>query len=236
MPESASDRPTNGHEKLYLFSKSPDYFYDEEAVAQPIADMSRVGEVRGNTGHSRRGVDKANQIGEGSGEMKSTKKLRDVWTFNPATFSGAHFATYPLGLIEPCVKAGTSAKGVCSECKAPYVRKTEVVDRQVAGGSRSIPENSRGAYRDRQGQSQHDREGLTQSQSKTVGWEPTCDCNSDVEPAKVLDPFSGAATTGIAALKHGRKYIGIDVNEEYIELSKKRIKEHSEVPTNHSFW
>jgi len=236
MPESAEDRPTNSHEKLFLLSKSKDYFYDGEAVSQPIEDMSRVGEVRGDTGHSRRDTDMANRIGEGSGVMKPTKKLRDVWTFNPAIFTGAHFATYPEGLIEPCVQAGTPEKGVCSECHAPYKRKTETVSRQVGGGASSIPEDSRGAYTERQGDSQHDREGLTESQSQTVGWEPTCDCDAEAERATVLDPFSGAATTGIVALKYGRKYIGIDVNEDYNDMAKERIREHSDVPAHHDFW
>lgn len=236
MPESATDRPTNSHEKLFLLSKSADYFYDEEAVAEPLADPSRAGSQRGKYEHAQRDVEKANQIRPGQGKTGTSRKLRDVWTFNPASFDGAHFATYPLGLIEPCVKASTSAKGVCSECHAPYVRTTEVVEREVAGGSRSIPKDSRGAYRDRQGQSQHDRDGLTQSEKETTGWEASCDCDAEIEKATVLDPFSGAATTGIAALKHGRKYVGVDVNEEYIELSKKRIREHGQVPTNHSFW
>jgi hypothetical protein len=178
----------------------------------------------------------ANRIGEGSGVMKPTKKLRDVWTFNPAIFTGAHFATYPEGLIEPCVQAGTPEKGVCSECHAPYERKTETVSRQIGGGARSIPEESRGAYREKQGESQHDREGLTESQSQTVGWEPTCDCDAEAERATVLDPFSGAATTGIVALKYGRKYIGIDVNEDYNDMAKERIREHSDVPAHHDFW
>ena len=239
MPQSAEDRPTNSHEKLFLLSKSKDYFYDEEAVAQPIADQSRIGEVRGNSGHSARGEERVNQINPGQGVMKPTKKLRDVWTFNPASFSSEgteHFATFPLGLIEPCVKAGSPEKGVCLECGAPFERKTEVVDRKIAGGSRSIPEESRGAYKDRQGQSQHDRNGLTQSKTKTKGWKPTCDCDAEPKPATVLDPFSGAATTGIATLKHGRKYIGIDVNENYNELAKERIRDHKEVPADHSFW
>lgn len=37
----------------------------------------------------------------------------------------------------------------------------------------------------------------------------------------VLDPFSGSGTTGLAAAKHGRRYVGIDLNAEYLELSLK---------------
>lgn len=52
----------------------------------------------------------------------------------------------------------------------------------------------------------------------------------------VLDPFSGAATTGVAALKLGRKYIGVDLNSDYHDIAKKRIREDNEVPANHDFW
>lgn len=52
----------------------------------------------------------------------------------------------------------------------------------------------------------------------------------------VLDPFSGAATTGVAALKLGRKYVGVDLNSDYHDIAKKRIRENDEVPANHDFW
>jgi DNA modification methylase len=237
MPESAGDRPTNGHEKFYLLSKSPDYFYDEEAVAEPIADTSRIGEVRGNTGHSARDEEKVNQIDPGQGVMKPTKKLRDVWTFNPASFTDEHFATFPLGLVEPCVKAGTPAHGVCSNCGAPYERETES-DVELRSGSGKAGREPEGKHEGRQettSGSYDVRMGGT-PKTKTVGWKQACDCDASVKPATVLDPFSGAATTGIAALKHGRKYIGVDVNEDYNELAKKRIREHKDVPANHNFW
>lgn len=52
----------------------------------------------------------------------------------------------------------------------------------------------------------------------------------------VLDPFSGSGTTGVAALKHGRKYVGVDLNEKYIELAKDRIRNSDDVPVQHGFW
>ena len=166
MPESASDRPTNGHEKIYLLSKSKDYYYDEEAVAEPTEYPTGTREDVQSGGFDSKYEDEesAREGDEAFRAIQDTKKLRDVWTFNPASFSEEHFATFPLELVEPCVKAGSD-------------------------------------------------EGDT-----------------------VLDPFSGAATTGIAALKHGRKYTGIDVNEDYNELAKDRIRNRKDVPTNHSFW
>jgi len=63
-----------------------------------------------------------------------------------------------------------------------------------------------------------------------------CVLAGSAEGDTVLDPFSGAGSTGIAALKNGRKYIGVELNEDYIELSKDRIRNHEDVPTNHNFW
>jgi site-specific DNA-methyltransferase (adenine-specific) len=40
----------------------------------------------------------------------------------------------------------------------------------------------------------------------------------------ILDPFCGSGTTGVAAVRLGRKYIGIDVSEEYLQISKKRLE------------
>lgn len=57
-------------------------------------------------------------------------------------------------------------------------------------------------------------------------WIPTCTCEgASIVPCTVLDPFNGAATTGVVALKEGRRYIGIELNPDYIKLSEERIKE-----------
>ena len=64
-----------------------------------------------------------------------------------------------------------------------------------------------------------------QSESKTIVWKPGCDCDAgDPVPCTVLDIFSGSATTGLVALKLGRKYIGIELNPDYQELALKRIE------------
>ena len=59
--------------------------------------------------------------------------------------------------------------------------------------------------------------------SETTGWQPTCDHDAEPVPATVLDPFCGSGTTGVVALRHGRSFIGIELNPEYIELARKRI-------------
>ena len=63
------------------------------------------------------------------------------------------------------------------------------------------------------------------SNGKTLGWQPTCKCNAgDPIPCTVADPFSGSATTGLVTLKLERKYIGIEISGDYIDLSIKRIE------------
>ena len=57
----------------------------------------------------------------------------------------------------------------------------------------------------------------------TKGWQSTCSCDADNVPQIVLDPFFGSGTTGYMAQKLGRRWIGIELNEEYIKIAKKRL-------------
>ena len=47
---------------------------------------------------------------------------------------------------------------------------------------------------------------------------------STEEGQVILDPFCGSGTTGVESVRYGRKFIGIDVSEEYMEISKKRLE------------
>lgn len=82
QPESVKDRPTRSHEYLFFFSKSERYYYDQEAVREPS---------------------------NGNGLMRNR---RTVWNVNTEAFLGAHFATFPNTLVEPCILAGTE----CGDC------------------------------------------------------------------------------------------------------------------------
>ena len=55
------------------------------------------------------------------------------------------------------------------------------------------------------------------------GWKPVCSCNADTVPATVLDPFVGSGTTLAVAQRLGRKGVGTDINDEYLELAQKRL-------------
>ena len=175
MPESVTDRPTKAHEYVFMFAKSARYYYNAEAIAEPVASATtarlaqnvagQVGSERGNGGAKTNGAMKA--VGPRFGGTKSgnddspesrTKSgneyvstgranKRTVWTIPTVPFSAAHFAVYPPELIRPCILAGSQP-------------------------------------------------GDT-----------------------ILDPFSGSGTTGMVATQEGRKYIGIDLNKDYLDLS-----------------
>ena len=135
MPEAVKDRPTKAHEYLFLLAKSQRYFYDFEGIAQPSA----------SPGEERPGR---------CWIQPATRNKRSVWTISnggKAAFPGAHFATFPTKLVEPCVLAGCPEGGV------------------------------------------------------------------------VLDPFCGSGTTGVVALRADRRFVGIELNEQYVEMARRRI-------------
>ena len=149
--------PQNPNTHMFLLSKSERYFYDHEAVKERATSASPAG----NKTHKY--VD-AYEAGEGeqhrtkaglmalTGVVWETRNKRTVWEVATAPYAGAHFATFPPKIIEPCVLAGS-------------------------------------------------RPGDT-----------------------ILDPFNGSGTTGIVALKHGRKYIGCEINPEYVALTMPRLE------------
>ena len=128
-------------------------------------------------------------------------------------FKGAHFATFPVKLIEPFIKTGTSEKGCCSECGAPWAR---VVERSTDGPSRT-------RNRREVGRESTKGEFPQNSRLETIGWSPTCEHDSDPIPATVLDPFAGAGTVGLVAQRLGRSSVLIEISKEYALMAGDRI-------------
>ncbi len=142
---------------------------------------------------------------------------------NPSGFSEAHFATFPPKLIEPLILAGTSEYGCCAACGAQYQRDTSIDYTNPGNRSTNGPRSSERKHLP------HGTAGYEQRLEKittTVGWQKTCKCKTDeIEPCIVLDPFSGAGTTGLVALMHRRRYLGIELNPKYIKIAEKRLRE-----------
>ena len=115
MPENIKDRCTKAHEYIFLLSKRPKYFFDNEVIKEDC-----VGKDERKWADS---YEKAGSIkqGETNANIKRTKRYskddsfkrnkRSVWTVTTKPFKGAHFATFPMDLIEPCVLAGCPVGG-----------------------------------------------------------------------------------------------------------------------------
>ena len=166
MPESVTDRCSSRHEHLFMFSKSPRYWFDLDPIREPVVteraqalSCARDSKEADVPGQSMRQHRSARTHGKAeSAALAPTGKRHDaqdprgknpgdVWMIPTQPFSEAHFATMPPALAERCIQAG---------CKP--------------GGT-------------------------------------------------VLDPFSGSGTTGLAASRHGRRYVGTDLNSDYLDLS-----------------
>lgn len=143
MPESVTDRLSTRHEHLFLFTKSPRYWFDLDLIREPhTSTPDRAGAT------ALRGQSAIRPTGPNSGAYSvGGHNPGDVWSVATRPFSEAHFATMPPALAERCVMAGCKPHGT------------------------------------------------------------------------VLDPFSGSGTTGYAAAKHDRRYVGIDLNADYLDLS-----------------
>mgnify|MGYP001559023733 FL=1 len=111
MVESIRDRPTRSHEYIFLLAKSQKYYYDYESVKEPAIHEGRV--VKKYSADARNGT---SQDPRYTGFLKHDtlirgRNRRDVWAVTVKPFKGAHFATFPPDLIEPCILAGSRKGG-----------------------------------------------------------------------------------------------------------------------------
>ena len=106
MPESVKDRCTKSHEYIFLLSKNKKYYYDNESIKEPAKDWGTRDRTNGKYHNKGTGL----QPHSGLTKSYEKKNKRSVWTVNKKPYKGAHFATYPPELIEPCILSG-SEKG-----------------------------------------------------------------------------------------------------------------------------
>ena len=112
MPESVTDRCTKAHEYVFLLSKGPRYYFDAEAIKEPAVTFGRQAPAV-SSGPKHAAVDRS-LIGpprNGDSYDRETRNRRSVWTVATKPFKGAHFATFPPDLIEPCILAGCPVGG-----------------------------------------------------------------------------------------------------------------------------
>jgi DNA modification methylase len=224
MPESCLDRPHTAHERIFLFSKKEKYYYDAEAVKEPATGGA----------HSRGRGNNPKKLAAVKGEVRANESFdtpylvemrhrRSLWSGPNQAWEGAHFATFPEWLIEPCVLATPSQ--TCEHCGKGWVRIVEHSDPIPTG--RGGSHKQRELIRERRGETSLATSAIANGalrQTKTLGWKPGCKCqgNTGAGRAVILDPFAGSGTTGQVATRFGRRSILIDLNPEYIEQAEQR--------------
>jgi DNA modification methylase len=190
MPESVTDRPTKAHEYLFLLTKRGRYFYDNEAVRESVtgnAHSRGTGvnpkarkwpsgwdpDDHGRAGNGRfRPKQNESFSGAVSGAVRA-RNLRSVWEIATQPYPGAHFATFPEDLVVPCIKAGTSDRGCCPECGAPWQR---VVERSHENPGNRTTNGPRSTDR------RHETAGFSvrlETRTETAGWQPDCWCGGE---------------------------------------------------------
>ena len=145
------------------------------------------------------------------------RNRRDVWRIATQHTPYAHFATFPEKLVEPCIRAGTSERGCCPVCGAPWRRVTERGENTGKNGRYDASETTL-----RNDAAKHSGR-IGETPVYTVGWQPSCACGTEeTVPCVVLDPFVGSGTVSLVAHGLGRSSVGIELNEEYIDIIKSR--------------
>ncbi len=229
MPSSAKDRFTVDFEYLFFFVKNKEYYFETQYEPH-LTQEKRIGIVRNREYNynsklnamnkkryslrEKRGGDKNPDFYNSLGRNKRT-----VWTINPKPFKESHFAVYPEELCETPIKAGCP-EFVCVKC-GKAKEKIEEKEYEQLG---KITENEK-SKDPRQGNNFGTRRlGRARISNIINKGYISCSCNTEFTGGIVLDPFFGSGTTGLVALKQNKKFIGIELNNSYISIAKKRLK------------
>lgn len=207
MPASVRDRLACRWEPVFLLTRSPDYFFDLDAIRIPASSTlnrpSRTGaatKYHSVDGKRPAWSGPAAGINSGLAAMKARgetshplgKNPGDWWIIPTASYRGAHFATFPPALVERPLQA-TCPERVCRRCGTAWRRARAA--QQL--GSLAVLGQLR----------------------------KSCACQDRAwQPGIVLDPFMGAGTVGVVATRLGRRWIGIELNPDYAEQARERIE------------
>ena len=234
MPSSAKDRFTVDFEYLFFFVKQKKYFFEAQYEPQLESSIKRYQyEFPGYPGdiYPNEKRDSPNNF-NGNRMIEGGRNKRTVWSICPQPFPEAHFAVYPEELCETPIKAGCP-EFVCKKCGKA---KEKLYDYEKEG---LVKCNARGELRPNTGEDIHFTKSMGYKEKynsipKFKGY-TNCNCNTGFKGGIVLDPFIGAGTTVIVALKQSKQFIGFEINKEYIEIANKRIKPYLEQTNIQSF-
>lgn len=236
-------RHTRAHEFIFMCTKKMNYWANQEAVRDA---QQGDGRKRGCVVSNKRATNIEHRAHYGVQDT-GKRNPRTVLTPKPSSYSGAHFATFPPGLIAPLIRASTPARccPVCGSGWSPVVERTGHINKRETA---HVPGNS---------STKTDSTGWDYLASATGQYRPTCTCHAPhdfrslgqtsrdtgedllrcdrcgvanwTEPARqpchepgiVFDPFLGSGTTAMVARELGLKWIGTDLSFEYLDLQAK---------------
>jgi DNA methylase len=189
-----------------------DTFYDATAIEED--GVYPAGTQAGKGSRKRSDSERVNSRPPEYATYTGKRNKRSVWWETTVPFADAHFATMAPAIATTCILAGSSERGCCPACGAPWSRILERTAMVIARSERTHE----------LGRTRTSGTMLEPPTSKMIGWRPTCDCPAtDPVPCTILDPFAGAFTTCLVANRLQRDAIGIELNPEYIEMAKRRI-------------
>jgi DNA modification methylase len=217
MPTSVTDRLTNTYDVVYHLVKQRLYHYDLDAIriehtttqSRPASPSSgKRPEWAGPLAGSNSGLHRPRPGGI-PGSIRG-RNPGDVWRLPTASYKGAHFATFPSGLVERPLLA-TCPLRVCTKCNVPWRHgpgKVFVLGKRMPAGRDKHVRRYPGRWQ-------------VLRQPGPIG--PDCDCVAPGRPGLVLDPFFGTGTVGQVAERHGRDWLGIELNSAYADLAWQRL-------------
>lgn len=213
MPSSVKDRFTVDFEYLFFFVKSKKYFF--ETQYEEIAEISKKDRRKDRGRFSYKG--KLSKAPEGIqrdmlGINSYGRNKRAVWKITTKPFKESHFAVYPEELCETPIKSGCP-EFICNQCGNAREKIIEIISGKGEGKSYDAGRPDGYIMDGRNRKSEHIDKGYT-----------SCSCNVGFSGGIVLDPFFGAGTTGLVALKQNKQFIGIELNPEYIKIANKRLE------------
>jgi site-specific DNA-methyltransferase (adenine-specific) len=247
-PSSAKDRFLPDFEKIFFFSKQKHYFFAQQF--EPSTNPGRLRRPKAGLSGDKFKYGAAKGMAVINPETAEASMLRVllngrnkrcVWRVPTGSYNGAHFAVYPPALIETPIKAGCPEM-VCNKCGKPRNRVVEQRELRPEEWTEELREKLRragadlhGGYSGRNrknypanvgGASDRKRRTLKAMRSvmETKGY-TDCGCNAGFSPGIVLDPFMGSGTTAIVALRQKRRFLGIELNPDYIEMAIERIRD-----------
>ncbi len=188
------------------------YYYDWFGVREKGKEPA--GKVLAKSSPERAAEGMVNSTPTGGRVSTGSHNMRDVWTFSPGRNTDSHFAVFPEELPRRAIHMGSSPKGACADCGAPYERilhnlNANQHDRDFTPnvkGFAMVPKDYEFGY-------------------ATLGWSKTCSCKTDkIKPCVVMEPYLGSGTTAWVAEAEGRAWLGCELNPEFAEMAERNIQ------------